>query len=346
MKKLLLATAVAAAIPCAASAQSTTNVTLFGLMDMGINRVDLGPGASSMRVDSGMLSTGRWGLRGSEDLGGGLSAIFHMEGEVQGDTGNGANGGAFTFNRRVFTGLKGGFGEIYAGRDYTPAYWADIAADITSYGLYGSSRVFQAASGLTNRFSNGLFWNSPVWSGFSLKAAWSTGEQIAEPKDRGNAWGLGAFYNSGPLLITAHYQSVKNTATPVVEAKEIGIGGGYTIGPVRLRAGWGKSDPEGNSNNLSQVHLGAAYAIGVGEVYVQGQQIKREAATGTEPKATVFGFGYTHPLSKRTTLYASYGQTKNNATGNFSLVNSANAYAPTAAGESPKGIALGIRHQF
>lgn len=346
MKKLLLAAAVAAAIPCAASAQSTPNVTMFGVMDMGLNRIDLGAGATSMRVDSGMLSTGRWGLRGSEDLGGGLSALFHLEGEVAGDTGTGSNGGAFVFTRRVFAGLKGGFGEIYAGRDYTPAYWADIAADITGYGLYGSSRVFQASSGLTNRFSNGLFWNSPVWSGFQVKAVWSTGEQTAEPKDRGNALGLGAFYTSGPLLLTAHYQSVKNTATPVVETKETGIGGGYTIGPVRLRAGWGKADPEGNANNLSQVHLGAGYTVGAGEFYVQGQQIKREAATGTEPKATVWGLGYVHSLSKRTTLYAAYGQTRNNATGNFVLANSANTYAPTAAGESPKGLALGIRHQF
>lgn len=346
MKKLLLVAAVAAAIPGVASAQSSSGVTLFGVMDLGINRLDQGNGATSLRVDSGMLSTGRLGVRGVEDLGGGMAAIFHMEGEVQGDTGTGASGGGFTFTRRAFTGLKGAFGEVYAGRDYTPAYWADIAADITAYGVYGSSRVFQASNGLTNRFSNGLFWNSPVWNGFQVKAVWSVGEQTAEPKDRGNAMGLGGFYNNGPLLLTAYYQAVKNTATPVVETKETGIGGGYTIGPVRLRAGWGKADPEGNANNTQQVHLGAGYAVGAGEYYVQAQQIKREAATGTEPKATVWGLGYTHSLSKRTTLYAAYGETKNNATGNFVLANSASTYAPTATGQSVKGLALGIRHQF
>lgn len=351
MTKLLLAAAVAAAIPCVASAQSTTNVTLYGLMDMGLNQVDQGTAAgvkqSATRVDSGLMSTGRWGVRGNEDLGGGLQAVFQMEGEMQGDTGTGAaTGGGLNFARRSYVGVKGKFGELTAGRDYTPAYWADIAVDVTGYGLYGSSRVFQAGGGLSNRFSNGLFYTSPNLSGLVVRAAWSTGEQIAEPKDRGNAWALGANYGSGPLLLTAYYQSVKGTATPVVETKETGIGGGYTIGALRLVAGWGKADPEGNANNTQQMHLGAGYKVGAGEFYGQVTQLKREAATGPEPKATLFGIGYTHGLSKRTTLYASFGQTKNNDTGNFALVNAATAFAPAAAGQDPKAFALGIRHQF
>lgn len=351
MKQLLLVAAVAAAIPCVASAQSS-NVTLYGLMDAGINQVDQGSAAtggkqSGTRIDSGLMSTSRWGVRGNEDLGGGLQAVFQMEGEVQADTGAGGGaGGAFNFARRAFVGVKGAWGELTAGRDYAPAYWADIAVDVTGYGLYGSSRVFQAAGGLTNRFSNGLFYTSPNLGGLVVRAAWSTGEQVTDPKDRGNAWALGANYGSGPLLLTAWYQAVKNTATPVVETKEIGLGGGYTFGPLRVVAGWGKADPEGSANNLQQVHVGAGYKVGAGEFYGQVTQLKREAATGTEPKATLFGIGYTHGLSKRTTLYASFGQTKNNDTGNFALVNAATAFAPAAAGQDPKAFALGIRHLF
>ena len=153
-------------------------------------------------------------------------------------------------------------------------------------------------------------------------------------------------YNNGPVIANFHYQTVNNTANPVVKTKEFGVGGGYTFGDLRLRVGWGKADPDGSSNNLTQVHAGAAYVVGAGEAYIQFQQLKREAASGTAPKANNFGLGYVYNVSKRSQVYAAYGQVRNNATANFSIVNSANAYAPSAVGEDPKALTLGIRHQF
>ena len=346
MKFWLLAATALTAIPALATAQ--TSVTLYGLADVGVNVVNRGAGQSNtLRIDSGMLSTSRWGVRGVEDLGGGLAAIFQLEGQINVDDGSGAaTGGGFSFARRSYVGLQGGFGQLYMGRDYLPAYWADLMSDVTAYGLYGSSRVFQAAGGLTNRASNAIFWNSPNWGGLTLKAAYSAGEFDTDPKSRGNAAALAAFYANGPIALNVYYQTVNNVATPVVKTKEYGIGGGYDFGSLRIRAGYGRADPDGASNNLSQFHLGAAYIIGPGEAYIQATQMKREAASGTTPKSTTIGTGYLYNLSKRTTLYASFGVTRNNETGNFSLVNSANAFAPSAVGENPKALALGVRHAF
>lgn len=345
MKSRVFATTVLTVFPAVVAAQ--TNVTFYGLADAGLNVVNRGAGqTSTLRVDSGLLSTSRWGIRGLEDLGGGLNAVFQLESQVNVDDGTGASAGALNFQRRAFVGLQGGFGQLTLGRDYLPAYWTDIANDITAYGLYGSSRVFQAAGGLTSRASNAIFWNSPNWGGFNLRAAYGTGEFDTAPKSRGNTAGIAALYSRGPIVLNLHYQVVNSVTNPVVKTKETGLGGGYDFGSLRLRAGYGRADPDGATNNLTQVHLGAAFKIGSGEAYLQGTQMKREAATGIAPKSTTVGVGYLYNLSKRSTLYASFGVTRNNATSNFALVNAASAIAPSAVGQDPKAVAFGIRHTF
>ncbi|MCD6672671.1 MAG: porin [Burkholderiaceae bacterium] len=364
MKKTLLAVAVAAALPAAAFAQ--TNVTLYGIADVGAGWNDTdGPGDSStMVVNSGYQSTSRFGVRGTEDLGSGLKATFNIEAGVKWDTGNSDPAGFW--QRRSVVGLAGGFGEVRLGRDYTPAFSAAGTTDVMGYGLLGNWLTYTAgAGGITTRGSNGIHYTG-TFSGVTLRAMYAEGELTDQTvggvkvQDSGgnDAFGLSAVYAGGPLTIQGYYQEVNNVLGDAV--KQAGIGAGYNFGAFRLTLTYGVADADGTAlvraaaagspdvDKMQALGLGAGIKVGTGEVLAQVIQIKGDSATAglRDPKGTSFGLAYVHPLSKRTNLYATYGMMRNNSTGNFAILASDNSVAAGAAGADPKGVAIGIRHLF
>ena len=130
MKKSLIALAVLAA---SGAAMAQSSVTLFGIVDTNVSYLDGVSNAAGTNTESkyGIGTSGnatsRLGFRGVEDLGGGLKAGFHLEGEIFGDDGN-ASG--FNFKRRSTVSLAGGFGEVRLGRDLTPGYSKFISYDV------------------------------------------------------------------------------------------------------------------------------------------------------------------------------------------------------------------------
>jgi predicted porin len=119
MKIKITVAAALAALAAPSFAQS--NVTLYGVADMFYQYAD---GANSLsRAQSGGLAGSRFGLRGSEDLGGGLRANFTLEGGVNLDDGTSGQGGAM-FGRQAHVGLSGSFGSVSLGRQYTALYAA------------------------------------------------------------------------------------------------------------------------------------------------------------------------------------------------------------------------------
>jgi predicted porin len=113
----------------------------------------------------------------------------------------------------------------------------------------------------------------------------------------------------------------------------------------RLTASYAVADPSGDNNKHTGISIGAGVKVGVGEVLVQGIQ-QKVATGGTEPKSTTIGVAYVHPLSRRTNVYATYGQTRNNTTGNFALRAADETIAPNAVGNDPKAFSVGVRHTF
>lgn len=363
MKKTLLAVAVAAALPAAAFAQ--TNVTLYGIADAGVGFVDTdGPGAdAAMVVNSGYQSTSRFGIRGTEDLGSGLKATFNIEAGVNWDDGT-TDGNGF-FQRRSVVGLAGGFGEVRFGRDYTPGFSAAGTTDVMGYGLLGNWLSFTAgAGGITTRASNGVHYTGS-FSGITVRAMYATGETndavagaMSGDKDIDDAWGLSAVWAGGPLTLQGYYQEINggptNGGVPAETTKQYGIGGGYNFGAFRVTLTYGKADSDavifggGVADEVQGLGLGAGVKIGTGELLAQVIQIEADSVTAgvRDPKATVFGIAYVHPLSKRTNLYATYGMARNNSTGQFAVLASANRAAAGAPGADPQGVAIGIRHLF
>ncbi|MCZ2098757.1 MAG: hypothetical protein ABS56_16955 [Lautropia sp. SCN 69-89] len=356
MKKSLLAVAVAAALPAAAFAQ--TNVTLYGIADVGVGWNDNdGPGDSNtMVVNSGYQSTSRFGIRGTEDLGSGLKATFNLEAGVQLDQGLSdsdiASRSAF-WQRRAVVGLAGGFGEVRLGRDYTPGFSAAGTTDVMGYGLLGNWLTYTAQGGVTTRASNGIHYTG-TFSGITLRAMYAEGELLdsaTTDSGGGDAWGLSGVYAGGPLTVQAYYQEVNNVLGDAV--KQAGIGAGYNFGAFRLTLTYGVADADGTAvvaggDKLQGLGLGAGVKLGTGELLAQVMQLKVDnpVAGGSDPKGTGFGIAYVHPLSKRTNLYATYGMMRNNSTGNFSILASDNSVAAGARGADPKGVAVGIRHLF
>ena len=289
MKKSLLALAVAAAVSPAAFAQ--TNVTLYGIADAGISgdRTGAPGGGTAVRINSGYMSTSRFGITGTEDLGAGLKGVFTLELGYSIDNGgfstyNGTPGQtvasgvlvttpiAAGFNRRSFVGLQGGFGTVALGRDYTPYFWAQLATDTLGYGLYGnllnSTQLSGTGSEQFLRASNAIFYTSPKFGGLTIRGMVSAGSEVfgsnaagALPRTANQMYGLGADYNLGPLTIAAAYQEARlprvNAAGTAFQGgtnnrKDWVVGGKYNFGVFSLNAGYARVDP---ANNTAPVTL-------------------------------------------------------------------------------------------
>jgi hypothetical protein len=146
MKKAFLLPALVAALPLAATAQ--TNVTLYGVADAAVGAADRGSSVgNSLQVFSGVQSTSRFGLRGTEDLGGGLKAVMNLEAGYSIDDGSADASSSGLFQRRAVVGLEGGFGTLLLGRDYTPGYTLAQVSDVMSYGLFGNLLSVQSPWG-------------------------------------------------------------------------------------------------------------------------------------------------------------------------------------------------------
>ena len=186
MNKKLVALALSAVAAGMASAQ-TANVTLYGIVDTYLASERIGSGGSGATavaaksatvVQGGGLSGSRWGLRGSESLGGGLNAIFTLENGFASDTGALGQGGLL-FGRRAFVGLNGGFGTLTIGRDYSPNFFVQCNSDDTFGGcLTGFSAVANMGGFFANtlRQNNQVKYSTPNMGGLTASVAVALGE--------------------------------------------------------------------------------------------------------------------------------------------------------------------------
>lgn len=359
------------------SVLAQSSVTLYGTVDAGVALLRSGaPGVGTVKaVTSGINSGSRWGLRGSEDLGGGMKALFQLEAGLELDTGAAkafsgnpstatpaaANGVSATgFNRRSYVGLQSDYGTLTLGRDYTPLYFAALATDIFRLGLFGNLQTFVGPAGGSERFarvSNAVFYTSPEFNSIKARAVYSLGSESTGaagglPKDANRFFGVGAEYANAGLVLTASFQELKYPVVGGAPAAFTGatanrrdglIGAKYSFGDFALAGGyWKITAPQ----NATDAWVGASMNIGQGSLMAQVQRLTQDNPTGAQRKGTAYGLGYMHNLSKRTALYASYGSVSNNATGAFAVASSDVSVAAGVTGANPSALGLGIRHNF
>jgi len=359
-----------------APAFAQSSVSVYGVLDMGLSFDNDGNGGKATRLGSGYVSGSRLGFSGTEDLGGGLRALFVLEMGVNGDTGEtrtfqdpstasaAASGGLNTtgFGRRAHVGLGGSFGTVLLGRDYTPLFWSGAALDPMSFGYYGDLQQFGTLSGTGierfGRASNGIFYTSPDLGGFTARLMYSFGSESTgvagqPPEDANKMAAIGGTYRAGPFLVSGAFQQLK---LPLVSAgrftgtgnrNDAIIGASYSTERFTVSTGFARIDQPGPHTTGDDVWLGASYTIGAGKVYGTVQRIRQEAGpTPGDNTATTYALAYMYNLSKRTGLYASYGYVANGETASFALLAGDPVLAPGAVGANPRGTVFGIRHTF
>ncbi|MPS29080.1 porin [Pigmentiphaga sp.] len=324
MKKTLLATALLAGFAGAAHAQSS--VTLYGLVDAGFDyrKVD---GKTISGIDSGLMSQSRFGLRGSEDLGNGLKAIFTLENGFTVDDGQQTHGRLF--GRYAYVGLdSNSLGRLTLGRTTNLAFmWA--AGIVNPFGLnfstasIGSTFAYNDAVMGGGRVNNSVYYYSPSFYGVQAAVGYSfnafanptSGETEAPQSGKNNRMiDAGLKYENGPIKGVLTYQQVESPLPGTKTFRNLTLGATYDFGVAAVFAGYAKAKnitgaylngynsvvaTGGQFTDDNAYTLGASAPIGPGKLYAAWQK-------ATKSKVDGWALGYTYDLSKRTNLYAFY----------------------------------------
>src|SRR5947208_14240545 len=225
MNKKLVAVAVAGllAAPLAAEAQ-TANVTLYGRLNLDLEFVHgRQPDGSNPWVSRLSSNSSRLGVRGTESLGGGLNAVFQIEQNVSGDTGNSSSSGFAS--RETFVGLQGNWGTFKMGKFLMPLddmhpIFGNVPTFTTSIlstaDLWAQGTLSKGAGGFDARLGNSLRYDSPDFRGFTFSGqiaqrdgSGTTGANTGDhPSELRHAYVFGAngIYNNGPIQIGVGYE--------------------------------------------------------------------------------------------------------------------------------------------
>ena len=214
MKKVMATTLVALAGTLGATAHAQSSVTLYGTLDTGLdyvsNQKTATGGKSNWMLESGNLSTNRWGLRGNEDLGGGLSAVFDLENGFNIDNGKLSNGGD-EFGRQAWVGLASKqWGTVTLGRqyDFLVDFVAPLSATGSGFGGNIADHPFDNDN-LNNdlRMNNAVKFHSATYDGLSVGGAYAF-SNAAGGFSNNNAFSFGAQWAGGPVNLALAYLQV------------------------------------------------------------------------------------------------------------------------------------------
>jgi len=342
MKKIALAAALAAI----ATGVSAQNVTVYGVIDAGFQNHNNGTESYSRAADN-TLATSRLGFRGSEDLGGGLKANFQIEGQLNPNTGSmGSTTVAANeiFNREVWVGISGAFGEIRTGRQDV-SYAQDIDTGTSQFNNFGNRAINGTAIELGTDQKNVVKYISPTVGGVSLQLGYGSANSAGATTDTaGDQKGAAVSFNKGPVKLFAGVH--KTDATATAGARDfVAYGGSYDFGFASVGATYAEGDVNNtngakNKSTQGSVRVPLAGGLALHGVYA----VAKDGAQSTDGEGKGYTVGVTKSLSKRTTLYAAYTAVDNQA--NAKMYMAGQVAAPATAGLDTKTTSVGISHTF
>nr|WP_315245646.1 porin [uncultured Albidiferax sp.] len=332
MKKSLIALAVLAST----GAMAQSSVTLYGLVDVGLQSSKVDGGVRKNEVSSGNVNGSRFGLKGSEDLGGGLKALFVLENGFNVDNGSSRTPGSM-FDRQAYVGLAGGFGEVRIGNVKTA--FDDTA--INSNSLFDSNYAPAYAAWAFNYAGapgNSLYYTSPSFGGVTATVSYALGENKTATTSAKGVAAVNVQYSGGPIYASLAYQEDKRAAPGVGSVadaanKDTLANVSYDLGVVKLLGSYSRhvATDETKSNQFQvgvDVPVGSALTVTGGYAYSKDKQF---GVTGEKRQS--FGLGAKYALSKRTFVYtaATYAE-----------------YKAPVTNDKTKGdiYAIGIQHSF
>jgi predicted porin len=337
MNKKLLAVAVVGAL--ASPAAFAQNVTLYGGIDVGFQHADSGQTGSKNFIQSGQWFTSRVGLKASDDIGPGLSAVLVAESGINADTGT--TDAAGFWQRQVYGGLDSKqWGALTVGRQYTHMH-NQSAGTGSLLATTGAGTL--SWSGHTVRASNSVKYSSANYGGFNFGALYGFGES-AVSSAANRYWEAHAGYAQKPFAVDFAHSNQKN-ATDTGESKRNQLVGKWDSGAFGVALGWAadKTDVGGTNTADSRViwvQPGFRFG-GNNEVYAAYAKRKDKIASND---SKWMGIAYRHLFTKRTYAYAYWANTKNDGAATATQFDYA---GPTpVAGEDAKAFGVGLAQEF
>ena len=343
----------AAACVAATAAVADDNVTMYGIVDVGLETLSnqASGGRSTFMAGGGNSMPTLWGLRGTEDLGGGLSASFNLEGGLDASTGSIGNSNGGIFGRQAHVGLAGQWGSVKLGLQLDPAFISAVQTDprggAQSFSILpfwiGSNVASGESSAKTaaNIFESSAITYSYSAAGFSGTLLYALG---GGPGSANRIVSGGASYRGGPVFVTAGaYRN--NTPSGGSGPSGWNLGASYAVTDALSIKGThlNVKGHDAAAAHLATTGFGVSYAMGP-MTYNVAYYLSKDETHGGDAKLLTFGLDYA--MSKRTALYAQAVSAKQSSTGyNGAGLLDVNGGMFTA-GKSVSGVALGVRHLF
>lgn len=276
MKKTALAL-LAMSVSGLSAAQST--VTLYGVADVALSKTT---GLATQLVSSTTQNNGtsRWGMRGTEDLGGGLKAGFNFESQVS--LMDGATATA-QFARAANMSLSGGFGSVKAGRSLTPSWYGTVAWELTGSANYAVVNSQFGYGGLNSRHNAEVSYTSPNWGGLNV----TVGHLFAANNGNVAKNDVNLIYRAGPLSAALVYNKLDN------KGKNLSLGAAYNFGSFKLA---------GSLQDATGAKLGKGFTVG-GTLPLGKLSLTLDVARDTRNHDTDTLLEAKYALSKRTSVY-------------------------------------------
>lgn len=385
MQKKIIALAVASALVAPAAFADTSNVTVYGVANVSYDLVTVkSTAATSFSNNKVSSNTSRIGLKGSEDLGDGLSAIWQVESLINIDNaGSLTNAGTTNTNstgntlgsRNTFAGLSSAtMGTVIMGRHDTPYNISTRKLDVFTDGLadnrslMGGTQGVNAVASFDGRQPDVIAYISPAMSGFTGAIAYLNLAENAtsSASSKVSAWSMAGMYSQdafyGSLAYEVHDVGAGTLAAAVgslpaatviaAAAKESALkfGFGYTQDAIAVGFAYEKTSDNlaagANALGHKAYYLSGKYSFGNDAVKAAYTNVGSNATANTG--ATQFSLGYDHSLSKRTTVYALYTSLKSNSAANYGLSTAGTGGANTAIGlgSAPSAMSFGMKHTF
>jgi predicted porin len=370
-KKLIAAAVFGAMFTPVAMAQSANPVTLYGLLDLTFESVKAKGGATPIGSRTRVTNqASRLGVRGSEDLGGGIKAFFQIESQINPDdacgqggnpaTGTLPNGGCnFTGNngkgfasRNSAVGFQGDFGSVLIGRWDTPYKLATIGLDPTGDVTMGAyTTVMHDSGNFDRRENNAVQYWSPNINGFNARLHYSASEAKTQSTNPTTFSGS-LTYTAKNFSVAYAYERQSNQAGSAAAASqdangnELGIS--FTQGAFKFGVMLEKIRKTATADK-NAFFVSASMTQGMWNPYVSFGRFKDGGAVtatsdGRGAAARAFLLGANYKLSARTNLYGQVVRITNNdkAAANFGL----NGLGGVAADNDPSGFGVGVKHTF
>jgi predicted porin len=347
-----------------ARAAAASTVTLYGLIDSGVEYLTGSSGhVTRMPSLTGSLPS-RWGVRGVEDFGNGLHGIFVLESGFGADTGT-LNQGGRGFGRQAFVGLSGGWGTLSLGRQYTMLFWSILDADVLGPNVYGSGSL---DSYIPNaRADNSIVYRG-TFNGLTIGASYSLGRDAvnAGPSPAGTncpgegvpdskacrEWSVLMKYDTsswGAALAVDEIRGGPGAFGGLVSSarkdRRISANGYVKLGEGQVSAGLIRRDNEGSvaTPRSDLWYFGVSYPVL--PTLTLDAQVFRLSYENSRNKATLAAVRGTYHLSKRSAVYATVGHISNDGNLALSVSSGAVGINPRPGG-SQNGVMVGMRHSF